>query len=49
MKKLFLISLAVLALTGFCLSGQPETKTDSFMASADGSEDIEPDFLYYYI
>lgn len=49
MKKIFLLSLAVLFLTGFCLSGQPKTKTDSFMASADGSEEIEPDFLYYYI
>lgn len=49
MKKLFLLSLAVLTLTGFCFSIQPETAEDSFIAAGDTSEDIEPDFLYYYI
>lgn len=49
MKKLSLLSLAVLALTGFCFSIQPEAAESSFISAGDASEDIEPDFLYYYI
>lgn len=49
MKKMFLVSLTMIALCGFCFAKQAETAEDTLIVSGEASEDAEPDFLYYYL